>query len=66
MQETGYLFESVLASCLGGEAVGSRNSPVKRLNERNEPTDEGRQIDYGDDGENQPAYEFKSRVTDGG
>ena len=44
-QETGYLFEPVLASCLGGEAVGSRNSPVKRLNERGEPTDEARQID---------------------
>ncbi len=36
-QETGYLFEPVLASCLGGEAVGSKNSPVKRLNERGEP-----------------------------
>ena len=28
-QETGYLFEPVLASCLGGEAIGSKNSPVK-------------------------------------
>jgi hypothetical protein len=61
-QETGYLFEPVLASCLGGEAVGSKNSPVKRLNERNEPTGEGRQIDCYD-GENQFAYEFKLRVT---
>ncbi len=61
-QETGYLFEPVLASCLGGEAVGSKNSPVKRLNERNEPTGEGRQIDCYD-GENQLAYEFKLRVT---
>ena len=61
-QETGYLFEPVLASCLGGEAVGSRNSPVKRLNERGEPTGEGRQIDCYD-GENQLAYEFKLRVT---
>jgi GNAT superfamily N-acetyltransferase len=61
-QETGYLFEPVLASCLGGEAVGSRNSPVKRLNERNEPTEEGRQIDCYD-GESQLAYEFKLRVT---
>jgi hypothetical protein len=61
-QEIGYLFEPVLASCLGGEAVGSRNSPVKRLNERGEPTGEGRQIDCYD-GENQLAYEFKLRVT---
>ena len=61
-QETGYLFEPVLASCLGGEAVGSRNSPVKRLNEQGQPTDEGRQIDCYD-GANQLAYEFKLRVT---
>jgi hypothetical protein len=61
-QETGYLFEPVLASCLGGESVGSRDSPVKRLNERGETTGEGRQIDCYD-GENQLAYEFKLRVT---
>ncbi len=61
-QETGYLFEPVLASCLGGEAVGSRNSPVKRLNERGKPTADGRQIDCYD-GVNQLAYEFKLRVT---
>ena len=40
-QETGYLFEPVLASCLGGESVGSKNSPVKRLNEQGEPTGDG-------------------------
>ncbi len=61
-QETGYLFEPVLASCLGGEAVGSRNSPIKRLNERGRPTADGRQIDCYD-GVNQLAYEFKLRVT---
>jgi hypothetical protein len=61
-QETGYLFEPVLASCLGGEAVGSRNSPVKRLNDRGQPTNDGRQIDCYD-GVNQLAYEFKLRVT---
>ena len=61
-QETGYLFEPVLASCLGGEAVGSKNSPIKRRNELDEPTDAGRQIDCYD-GENQLAYEFKLRVT---
>lgn len=61
-QETGYLFEPVLASCLGGEAVGSANSPVKRLNARGKPTEEGRQIDCYD-GTNSLAYEFKLRVT---
>ncbi len=61
-QETGYLFEPVLASCLGGEAVGAANSPVKRLNARGKPTDEGRQVDCYD-GANSLAYEFKLRVT---
>jgi hypothetical protein len=61
-QETGYLFEPVLASCLGGEAVSSRNSPVKRLNESGQPTGEGRRIDCYD-GVSQLAYEFKLRVT---
>jgi hypothetical protein len=61
-QETGYLFEPVQASCLGGEAVGSRHSPVKRLNESGQPTGEGRQIDCYD-GVSQLAYEFKLRVT---
>jgi len=61
-QETGYLFEPVLASCLGGEAVGSHHSPVKRINENGQPTAEGRQIDCYD-GVNQLAYEFKLRVT---
>lgn len=44
-QETGYFFEPVLASCLGGESVGARNSPVKRLDSRGKATGEGRQID---------------------
>lgn len=61
-QETGYLFEPVLASCLGGEAIGAKNSPVKRINESGEPTTKGRQIDCYD-GEDQLAYEFKLRVT---
>lgn len=61
-QETGYLFEPVLASCLGGEAVGSRNSPVKRIDSQGQPTSEGRQIDCYD-GAEQLAYEFKLRVT---
>jgi 3D (Asp-Asp-Asp) domain-containing protein len=61
-QETGYLFEPVLASCLGGEAVGSSNSPVKRLDENGSPKSTGRQIDCYIGAEN-VAYEFKLRVT---
>ncbi len=61
-QETGYLFEPVLASCLGGQAVSAKNSPVKRLKEDGTLTKDGRQIDCYD-GENQLAYEFKLRVT---
>jgi len=61
-QETGYLFEPILASCLGGEAVGSTNSPVKRLDEKGNPKATGRQIDCYIGAENL-AYEFKIRVT---
>ena len=61
-QETGYLFEPILASCLGGEAVGSTNSPVKRLDESGKPKATGRQIDCYIGAENL-AYEFKIRVT---
>jgi hypothetical protein len=61
-QETGYMFEPILASCLGGESVGSTNSPVKRLNEKGKPKSTGRQIDCYIGAEN-VAYEFKIRVT---
>lgn len=61
-QETGYLFEPILASCLGGEAVGSTNSPVKRIDENGKPKATGRQIDCYIGAEN-IAYEFKIRVT---
>lgn len=61
-QETGYLFEPILASCLGGEPIGARNSPVKRLDEDRKPTKNGRQIDCFV-AEGNIAYEFKLRVT---
>lgn len=61
-QETGYLFEPILASCLGGETIGARNSPVKRLDQDGKPTAAGRQIDCYL-GEDNLAYEFKLRVT---
>jgi hypothetical protein len=55
-QETGYLFEPVLAAALGGAPVGARSSPIKRSADRSK----GRQVDciVGHD-----AYEFKLRVT---
>jgi len=61
-QETGYLFEPVLASCMGGTTVRSRNSPVKRVNENGQKTADGRQIDCLDV-DAKTAYEFKLRVT---
>ncbi|RFU63684.1 restriction endonuclease [Peribacillus saganii] len=63
-QETGYLFEPILASCIGGESVSHRNSPVKRLTIDGDPTEKGRQIDcYIEEGTNKSAYELKLRVT---
>ena len=55
-QETGYLFEPILASVLGGVSFGSRHSPIRR---RSDPK-KGRQADciVG-----KTAYEFKLRVT---
>jgi hypothetical protein len=55
-QETGYLFEPILASALGGAPYGARNSPIKRTGD----SKKGRQVDciVGRD-----AYEFKLRVT---
>lgn len=61
-QETGYLFEPLLASCLGGEPVGSKNSPVKRLDANGHPTNKGRQIDCLVPSSNR-TYELKLRVT---
>lgn len=61
-QETGYLFEPVLASCLGGESVSHRNSPVKRIDANGNPTNEGRQIDCYIE-EAREVYELKLRVT---
>lgn len=42
-QETGYIFEPILASCLGGEAVSASNSPVKRIDDYGNLTNNGRQ-----------------------
>lgn len=61
-QETGYVFEPIIASCLGGESVGARNSPVKRIGESGNQTANGRQIDCYVPSTN-TAYEIKLRVT---
>jgi hypothetical protein len=55
-QETGYLFEPIIAHALGGSPAAARKSPIKRNNNPKE----GRQVDCIRD---QRAYEFKLRVT---
>lgn len=63
-QETGYLFEPILAAALGGEAKGAKNSPIKRTDDASK----GRQVDCWrivttSKGIRKEAYEFKLRVT---
>lgn len=55
-QETGYLFEPIIAAAIGGVPAPSRKSPIKRTRDPRK----GRQVDCirGD-----RAYEFKIRVT---
>ncbi len=61
-QETGYLFEPILSSCLGGEPKSHTNSPVRRIDENGKATNQGRQIDcYIED--DKEVYELKLRVT---
>jgi hypothetical protein len=55
-QETGYLFEPIIAYSIGGAPAPSARSPVKRHRARSK----GRQVDCI---LNQKAYEFKIRVT---
>ena len=64
-QETGYLFEPIIANALGGTPAPSKKSPVRRSSD----ADRGRQVDcvlerVHDDGTTEKcAYEFKIRVT---
>lgn len=61
-QETGYVFEPILASCLGGTPVSASKSPVKRIDGSGNATLYGRQIDcYIED--SSEVYELKMRVT---
>ena len=55
-QETGYVFEPIIANAIGGSAFGQSRSPVRRAG----ATGKGRQVDcILEDW----AYEFKIRVT---
>lgn len=54
-QQTGYLFEPIIANSIGGTPVPAKRSPVKRRSGKG-----GRQIDCLRDNE---AYELKLRVT---
>lgn len=56
-QETGYLFEPIIAYSIGGVPFGANKSPIKRLNRKG-----GRQVDCIVD-DRRRAYEFKLRVT---
>lgn len=61
-QETGYVFEPILASCLGGTPVSHTNSPVKRIDDFGSQTSKGRQVDcFIEDAKE--VYELKMRVT---
>ncbi len=55
-QETGYLFEPIIANAVGGVSVSARQSPIRR---RSRPS-QGRQVDCIKD---KLAYEIKLRVT---
>jgi len=56
-QETGYLFEPIIAHAIGGVPFGAKKSPIRRIGR-----DGGRQVDAICD-ETRLAYEFKVRVT---
>jgi hypothetical protein len=60
-QETGYLFEPVLAAAIGGEPKGARSKVVTRTDDKSK----GRQVDcWKVRADGRPlAYEFKLRVT---
>ena len=55
-QETGYLFEPIIASAIGGAPFSSTRSPIRRVLDPSK----GRQVDCIRDS---LAYEFKLRVT---
>lgn len=56
-QETGYLFEPLVAKALGGEAYDAQSSPIRRRDDASR----GRQVDCIED---RNAYEIKMRISD--
>ncbi len=65
-QETGYLYDAIVARALGGTAYGSRTSPIKRKPDKPGGKSAGRrQVDcVVDDPKTPYAYEVKIRITD--
>lgn len=65
-QETGYLYDAIVARALGGTTYGSRKSPIQRKPAKPGGRSPGRrQVDcVVEDGENYFAYEVKIRITD--
>ncbi len=55
-QETGYLFEPIIAYAIGGAPISAKQSPIKREGDEKK----GRQVDCIRE---RRAYEFKMRVT---
>ena len=55
-QETGYLFQPIIASAIGGATFSSKSSPIRRFSDKSK----GRQVDCVRD---KFAYEIKIRVT---
>lgn len=60
-QETGYLFEPILAAAIGGIRYSAKTSPIKRADKPNQ----GRQVDciLLESDDRKYAYEFKMRIT---
>lgn len=65
-QETGYLYDAIVARALGGTSYGSRKSPIRRQPvNRGDESPGRRQVDcIVEDGKNYYAYEVKIRITD--
>lgn len=55
-QETGYLFEPIIAACIGGTPVSAKKSPIRRARDPSKH----RQVDCI---RKKKAYEFKMRIT---
>lgn len=59
-QETGYLFEPIIAHSIGGTPASARKSPIHR---EGDPRKGGRQVDCIIENGEKRAYEIKIRVT---